>query len=51
VKGRHKYVPVNVLQELENVKASDGIHGDSEAFKRIVDYCRIGREVKKRKIL
>ena len=46
-KGKVKYVPPNVLQELENVKAERNFDSDADAFKDMVRYCEIGRELEK----
>lgn len=45
--GQIKWIPRYLLQELECIKTEKQIQRDSEAFKRIVDYCRVGREVEK----
>ena len=50
-KGKHKYVPVSVLEELNNIKQSDGLYHDADSFRRMVEYCRVGREAKKRRII
>lgn len=47
IKGRMKYVPPNILDEINNIKTEENVSKDSEAFRRLVDYSRVGREVKK----
>ncbi len=49
-KGRHKWVPFIALAELDMIKKEDNLFKDSQAFQQMVDYARIGREVKKRKM-
>lgn len=51
MKGKHKYVPPNVLQELENIKQADGLYSDADCFRRMTEYSIIGRAVKKRKLI
>lgn len=44
-KGRVKYVPPSVVQELESIKKANEIFKDSDGFKDMVRYARIGREI------
>lgn len=46
-KGRMKYVPPNILDELDSLKREENVRRDSEAFGRLVEHARVGREVKK----
>lgn len=39
------WAPPVILDEIEDVKREDGIHGGSNAMKEIVKYARVGREV------
>jgi len=53
-KGKNKYVPPSVLQELENIK--DGIKIptpslDTTAFNIMAENSRIGRQLRKKKII
>jgi len=49
VKGRLKYVPKIVLIELDDIKREDDIFADAEAFRKIVKYARVGRELNRLK--
>jgi len=46
-KGKVVYIPPVVIDELEDIKREDEIHTGSEAFKKMVKYARVGREVKR----
>lgn len=46
-RGRMKYIPVNVLKELESIKIDNGIRKDALAFGELVNYCRVGREAER----
>ena len=46
VKGFHKYVPKEVLEELPIIRLRYGILKDSECFKKMVEDSRIGREIR-----
>ena len=43
-KGGMKYVPSNVLNEIQNIKMQDKLLRDAEAFDRMVRYAQVGRE-------
>ena len=45
--GRMKYVPSNLIDELQSIKEEKGIVRDSEGFSHAVRYCQVGREVEK----
>lgn len=40
-----KYVPPVIIEELEVIKQEHGLDVEVEAFKKMVGYSRIGREV------
>ncbi len=44
--GGRKYVPHDILKELENIKMQDDIPKDSNAFREMAKYSKVGREVK-----
>lgn len=46
-KGRMKYVPPKMLQELDNVKSTFNIQKDSEAFDKIAEFAPMGVEIEK----
>lgn len=46
-KGRQKWVPATLLDEIDSLKREENLRRDNEAFGRIVEYTRVGREVKK----
>lgn len=43
-KGKHKYVPVNVLKEVDTIKRQHGLKKDVNAFNKMVQYSKVGRE-------
>ena len=43
-RGTMRYVPPNVLGELDNIKKTNGIKKDSHAFGKMVEFSRVGRE-------
>jgi hypothetical protein len=45
VKGGYKYVPKELLMELERIKHINCIDKDSEVFKRIAKNSRIGSDI------
>lgn len=45
--GRMIYVPHLVIEELETIKKDDEIIIGSDAFRKMVGYSRIGREMEK----
>jgi hypothetical protein len=42
-----KYVPIIVIEELENIKQDHGLDIEVEAFKKMAQYARVGREVER----
>lgn len=46
-KGRNKYVPPLMLDYMDVIKQEQGIKKDAHAMERVVDYARIGYEIKK----
>jgi len=47
VSGKVTYVPRVVLREIDDLKIEDKLKKDSEAFKKMVEYARMGRELKR----
>ena len=46
-RGRTKYCPRIVIEELGSIKKSEGIKVDALAFRKMVEHSRIGREVER----
>ena len=46
-KGRMKYIPAVIIDELEDLKLEKGLESDSEAFGEIANYSQVGREVER----
>jgi|TARA_Y100000310_G_scaffold337002_1_gene422971 hypothetical protein len=46
-KGRIKYCPFVVIDEIEDIKREDDITIDAEAMRKLVKYARVGRESKR----
>ena len=46
-RGRTKYCPRIVIDEIESIKRSEGIKQDTFAMRKMVEHSRIGREVEK----
>lgn len=46
IKGKTKYLPKDVIKQIESIKIQEKITDDSEALKKMVDFSRIGLEVK-----
>ena len=44
-RGKVGWIPAIVLEEVENIKMSDGISYDADALKRMVDNARKGRVI------
>lgn len=42
-----KWIPANVLSELDNIKTEEGILKDSRAFSKMVEHCKVGRQMDK----
>ena len=47
IRGRRRWVPPNVLHEINEVKREDNLIRDCDAFKKVAEYSQIGREFKK----
>jgi len=47
-KGKMVYVPEEVLNELKNIKTEEQIKRNAEAFNRMVNNSRLGRQKKKK---
>lgn len=47
MRGKTKYFPSVVFEELEDLKTEHNINSDNEAIRKMVDYTRIGREVER----
>jgi hypothetical protein len=46
-RGRMKYVPTAIIDELEHIKADHGLSVEVEAFKKMAQYAQVGREVER----
>lgn len=46
-RGKVIYVPPMVIKEMEIIKIEEGLFGNSEAMRKMVNYSKIGRETKK----
>ena len=46
-KGRMKYIPAVIIDEMEDLKLEKGIASDSDAFREIAGYSQVGREVER----
>jgi len=44
-RGRMKYIPKNLLQEMHDTKIDLGIQKDALAFKEVANNAKIGREL------
>lgn len=44
-KGRMKYVPSIIIEEVQDIKREDDIEKDVEAMLKLCKYARVGREV------
>ena len=47
VRGRMKYVPRIIIDELEDVKMEKGLASDSDAFRVIAEASQVGRETER----
>ena len=45
-KGRMIYVPPVIIDEVKDIQREDDIESRPEAFRNLVKYARIGREIK-----
>ena len=46
-KGRVMYIPPVVLDEVEDIRREDELDKNSEAFRKLIKYARVGRETKR----
>jgi hypothetical protein len=44
-RGNYKYVPKELLEELESIKINFNIDKDSNAFRKMTEFSNIGREL------
>ena len=45
-KGQYKYIPKELIEELNNIKVSFNINKDADCFRTIAENSRIGREIR-----
>jgi hypothetical protein len=45
IKGRLKYIPGDTIEEWESIKRNLNISEDAEAFRKMADFSRIGRQL------
>lgn len=46
-RGRTKWIPPNLLDEVISVKKEEAIYNDADAMKKVAEYSKVGREVKR----
>lgn len=46
VRGALKYNPKEVIEELDKIKRQFGIAKDADAYRKLVDFSEMGRELK-----
>lgn len=46
-RGRMKWMPAVVIDELEDIKREDDLIADAEACRKLVKYARVGREAQR----
>ena len=46
-RGRMKYIPAVIIDELEDLKLEKGLDNDADAFRQIAGYSQVGREVER----
>ena len=46
-KGKNKYVPPVIIDELDDIKREDNLQSDIEAWQKMTKYTRVGREAKR----
>jgi len=44
-RGQLKYLPKEVIKELEDIKINFNVDKDSNAFRKMVDFAQIGRDI------
>ena len=47
IKGRMKYLPSMVMEEIEQIKRENRIFKDNYAMREMVKYARVGRELER----
>lgn len=50
-KGRNKYIPPSVLDEIDNIKLDFDLVSGSEAMRKMAKFSRVGREAKKKGLI
>lgn len=50
-RGKTKYLPTPVLDEVADIKAEHELSHDCEAFIKLAKYCQVGREAERLKNL
>lgn len=50
-RGRMQYVPVIILDEVDDIKREDDLESGTEAYRQLVKYARVGRELNRIKNL
>lgn len=46
-KGRHKWCPASVIDEIEDIKQEEGLRKDADALHKMVKYSQVGREARR----
>lgn len=46
-RGRMKYVPRVIIEEIEDLKTEKGLMSDSDAFREMAQHSQVGREVER----
>jgi hypothetical protein len=46
IRGQYKYIPRELIEELNNIKISYNINKDADCFRTIAENSRIGREIR-----
>jgi hypothetical protein len=44
-RGELKYIPKELLEELDNIKINFNVPKDSNAFRKMVEFSEVGREL------
>lgn len=50
-KGSNKYVPRVALEEIRDVMRENDLNSQSEGWRKMVNYCQVGREIERIKNL
>lgn len=48
IKGKNKYLPKDLLEQLEKIKTQSKVKKDAEAFRKMASLTKIGLEVEKK---